>query len=58
MTEATVPVHVERSVPRQHASPFAVLRQEIDRLFDGFSCNLPAFAGNSALRQMTFGLLT
>lgn len=41
MTEATVPVHVERSVPRQYVSPSAVLRQEIDRLFDGLVATFP-----------------
>lgn len=43
MSKAVVPVHAEHPLARQESSPFAVLQQEIDRLFDGFSRNFPAF---------------
>jgi HSP20 family protein len=36
MTKSVVPVNAERSVSRQPSNPFALLQQEIDRLFDGF----------------------
>lgn len=48
MSKTVVPVGAERAVSRQDANPFAFLQQEIDRLFEGFSRNFPAFASNSA----------
>ncbi|WP_454617113.1 Hsp20/alpha crystallin family protein [Bradyrhizobium cenepequi] len=43
MIKPTVPVTTDRNVARREANPFAFLQQEIDRLFDGFSRNFPAF---------------
>jgi len=47
LTKATVPVRAERPVPQTYTNPFAILQQEIDRLFDGFNRNLPTFAGGN-----------
>ncbi|MGY3621091.1 Hsp20/alpha crystallin family protein [Bradyrhizobium sp. USDA 10063] len=44
MIKPTVPVTTDRNVARREANPFAFLQQEIDRLFDGFSRNFPAFS--------------
>jgi len=44
MNKAVVPVGSKRPVARAEANPFAFLQQEIERLFDGFSSNFPAFA--------------
>ena len=43
MIKPTIPVTTDRNVARREANPFAFLQQEIDRLFDGFSRNFPAF---------------
>ena len=48
MNKAPVPVGTERAVSRASADPFAFLQQEIERLFDGFSRNFPAFATTQA----------
>ncbi len=56
MTKSVIPVGTERSVARQEANPFAFLQQEIDRLFDGFSRNFPAFTtSGAALPRMDVG---
>ena len=53
MSKDVVPVGGARPVARQDANPFAFLQQEIDRLFDGFSRNFPAFgAGSAAMPRM------
>jgi HSP20 family protein len=53
MTKAAVPVNVDRSISRQQTSPFVLLQQEIDRLFDGFSRNFLTYATNNThLLQM------
>src|SRR6201996_8066046 len=44
MAKAVVPIGAERSVARQEINPFALLQHEIDRLFDGFGRNFPAFS--------------
>jgi HSP20 family protein len=56
MSKAVVPAGAERAVARADASPFAFLQQEIDRLFDGFNSNFPAFATTgAALPRMDVG---
>ncbi len=53
MSKDVVPVGSARPVARQDSNPFAFLQQEIDRLFDGFGRNFPAFAtGNTAMPRM------
>ena len=49
MSKDVVPVGGARPVARQDTNPFAFLQQEIDRLFDGFGRNFPAFAGSNAV---------
>jgi HSP20 family protein len=44
MTKTMVPVSTDRTVARRETNPFSFLQQEIDRLFDGFGRNFPAFA--------------
>jgi HSP20 family protein len=44
MTKTPVPVSTDRSVARRETYPFSFLQQEIDRLFEGFARNFPAFA--------------
>jgi HSP20 family protein len=48
MNKAMVPVGADRPVARQDSNPFAFLQQEIDRLFEGFGRNFPAFAATSS----------
>ena len=48
MSKAMVPVDADRPVGRQDSNPFSFLQQEIDRLFEGFSRNFPAFTASSA----------
>jgi len=43
MTKTMVPVSTDRTVARRETNPFSFLQQEIDRLFDGFGRNFPAF---------------
>jgi HSP20 family protein len=53
MSKDVVPVGSTRPVARQDSNPFAFLQQEIDRLFDGFGRNFPAFVtGNAAMPRM------
>jgi len=46
--KAAVPVGTERATSRADVNPFAILQQEIDRLFDGFGRNFPAFGATGA----------
>ena len=56
MSKALVPVGTERRMARLEANPFAFLQQEIDRLFDRFGGNFPAFAaGGATLPRMDVG---
>lgn len=48
MPKSVVPVGAERSIARQDINPFALLQNEIDRLFDGFGRNFPAFSTRGA----------
>jgi len=48
MPKSVVPVGGERSIARQEINPFALLQNEIDRLFDGFGRNFPAFSARGA----------
>jgi HSP20 family protein len=48
MPKSVVPVGAERSIARQEINPFALLQNEIDRLFDGFGRNFPAFSTRGA----------
>ena len=56
MSKSVVPVTPQRAVARQETNPFAFLQQEIDRLFEGFGRNFPAFVtgstGSTALPRM------
>src|SRR5689334_7743320 len=53
MSKDVVPVGSARPVARQDTNPFAFLQQEIDRLFDGFGRNFPAFVtGSAAMPRM------
>ena len=48
MSKSVVPVGAERAIARQEINPLAFLQNEIDRLFDGFSRNFPAFSTRGA----------
>jgi HSP20 family protein len=53
MSKDVVPVGSARQLARQDSNPFAFLQQEIDRLFDGFGRNFPAFGtGNATMPRM------
>ena len=53
MSKSVVPVTPQRAVARRELNPFAFLQQEIDRLFDGFGRNFPAFpTRDTALPRM------
>jgi len=43
-TKSVVPVGTQRAITRRDANPFSFLQQEIDRLFDGVTRNIPGFA--------------
>ena len=43
-TKSVIPVGTQRAVTRRDANPFSFLQQEIDRLFDGVSRNIPGLA--------------
>lgn len=43
-TKSVVPVGTPRAVARRETNPFSLLQQEIDRLFEGVTRNLPGFA--------------
>ena len=49
MVNDMIPVRTERALARRENNPFTFLRQEIDRLFDGFGRNFPAFAASQAM---------
>lgn len=40
-TKSVIPVGTQRAVTRRDTNPFSFLQQEIDRLFDGVSRNIP-----------------
>lgn len=53
MSKAVIPVGTERALSRPERSPFTLLQQEIDRLFDGFSRNFSSFTNDlTALPRM------
>ena len=52
MSKSVVPVGSERAVSRAEASPFALLQDEINRLFEGFGRNFPTLAPNAALPRI------
>jgi HSP20 family protein len=43
-TKSVIPVGTQRAVTRRETNPFSFLQQEIDRLFDGVSRNIPGLA--------------
>lgn len=48
MPQTVVPVRAERSIARQAINPFALLQNEIERLFEWFGRNFLAFSARSA----------
>jgi HSP20 family protein len=53
MSKAVIPVGTACALSRPERSPFALLQQEIDRLFDGFSRNFSSFTNDlTALPRM------
>ncbi|MGY3530022.1 MULTISPECIES: Hsp20/alpha crystallin family protein [Bradyrhizobium] len=49
MANNVIPVGTERALARRETNPFTFLQQEIDRLFDGFGRNFPAFTASQAM---------
>jgi len=49
MANEVIPVRTERAMAWRENNPFTFLQQEIDRLFDGFGRNFPAFAAPQAM---------
>ena len=43
-SKSAIPVGTQRAVTRRDTNPFSFLQQEIDRLFDGVSRNIPGLA--------------
>jgi HSP20 family protein len=43
-TKSVIPVGTQRAAVRREANPFALLQQEIDRLFEGVTRNIPGLA--------------
>jgi HSP20 family protein len=43
-TKSVVPVGTQRAITRRDTNPFSFLQQEIDRLFEGVTRNIPGFA--------------
>ena len=43
-TKPIIPVGTQRAVSRRETNPFSLLQQEIDRLFEGVTRNIPGFA--------------
>ena len=43
-TKSVVPVGTQRAITRRETNPFSLLQQEIDRLFEGVTRNIPGFA--------------
>ena len=42
--KSVVPVGTQRAITRRDTNPFSFLQQEIDRLFEGVTRNIPGFA--------------
>jgi len=53
-TKSVIPVGTQRAVTRRETNPFSFLQQEIDRLFDGFSRNIPGLP-TAAMPSMDIG---
>ena len=43
-TKSVIPVGTQGAVTRRETNPFSLLHQEIDRLFEGVTRNIPGFA--------------
>jgi len=43
-TKSVIPVGTQRAITRRETNPFLLLQQEIDRLFEGVTRNIPGFA--------------
>jgi HSP20 family protein len=43
-TKSVIPVGTQGAVARRETNPFSLLQQEIDRLFEGVTRNIPGFA--------------
>lgn len=50
-TKSVIPVGTQRAVTSRETNPFALLQQEIDRLFQGVTRNFPSF-GSTTLPSM------
>jgi HSP20 family protein len=46
-SKSAIPVGTQRAVTRRDTNPFSFLQQEIDRLFDGVSRNIPGLAATT-----------
>jgi HSP20 family protein len=46
-TKSVIPVGTQRAVTSRETNPFALLQQEIDRLFQGVARNLPGFGSTT-----------
>ncbi|MDE5455951.1 Hsp20 family protein [Bradyrhizobium sp. CSA112] len=45
--KSVIPVGTQRAVTRRETNPFSLLQQEIDRLFEGVTRNLPGLAATT-----------
>ena len=45
--KSVIPVGTQRDVTRRETNPFSLLQQEIDRLFEGVTRNLPGLAATT-----------
>ena len=43
-TKSVIPVGTQRAITRRETNPFLLLQQEIDRLFEGVTRNIPGFS--------------
>ena len=43
-TKSVIPVGTQRAITRRETNPFSLLQQEIDRLFEGVTRNIPGFS--------------
>jgi len=50
-TKSVIPVGTQRAATSRDTNPFSFLQQEIDRLFDGVTRNVPGFANASMPRM-------
>lgn len=50
-TKSVIPVGTQHAVARRETNPFSLLQQEIDRLFEGVTRNLPGFATTTMPRM-------